>query len=67
MSDPRRKTKIFVLTISVIVIALIITGFVLTWKIVQRGQETSDSPYDIIHVLMEQEEDQTYLVNANNQ
>lgn len=67
MSDPRRKTKIFVLLISVIVIALIITGFVLTWKIVQRGQENSDSPYEIIHVLMEQEEDQTYLVNANNQ
>lgn len=63
MSDPQRKTKIFVLTISVIVIALIITGFFLTWKIVQRGQENSDSLYEFNHISMEQEELQTYQIH----
>lgn len=62
MSDPQRKTKIFVLTISAIVIALIIIGFVLTWKIVQRGQENSTSLYESNYVWMEQEEPLTNMV-----
>lgn len=60
MRDPQRKTKIFVLTISAIVIALIITGFVLTWKIIQRGEENRDSLYEIHHISTELKDYQTH-------
>lgn len=41
MGDKGSKTKIMIIAISIMVIALIVIGTILTWKIVQKGQENS--------------------------
>lgn len=43
MNDRENNSKVFVIIISIIVIALIVIGCVFTWKIIQKGQESSMS------------------------
>lgn len=47
MSDKSNKSKMFVVVISVMVIVLIIIGCIFTWKIMQKGQESSVHLYEV--------------------
>ncbi len=47
MDDQGNNSKIFVIIISIIVIALIVIGCIFTWKIIQKGQESSACFYEV--------------------